>query len=54
MRHDVFLAVPRSSTHLHLELVGQHAVTEALQAFGHQLNGKAIGRAAISQAALKP
>ncbi|KAL1654764.1 hypothetical protein SLS61_002513 [Didymella pomorum] len=44
---NVFLAVPRSSTYLHFGCVGQHAVTEGLQAFGRQLNGQAVGRAAI-------
>ena len=47
LRQDVFLAVPRSSTCLHFGRVGQHAVTEGLQAFGRQLNGQAVGRAAI-------
>jgi hypothetical protein len=47
LRQDVFLAVPRSSTYLHIGRVGQHAVTEGLQAFGRQLNGRAVGRAAI-------
>jgi len=52
------LAVPRSSTYLHIGRVGQHAVTEGLQAFGRQLNGRAVGRAAINSrlqvAALNP